>query len=486
GPYVLSPAGLARVHRLYDDNQNVFMTPIKPGENESRNFQPLEMTGSYPQSLAAAVPSRLSAHPTKQHSIRGKRMGVKELYAFRGLRMALSNRAYYAVSTPAERTAPAIQKLLQAGAIMVRTTKCSSMISREDPIEAVDFPAPWNPRGDGYQTPVGSSSGSAAGIASYDWLDFTIGTDTNGNSRRPAFVNGCFQHRFSHDALSLEGVRPCYQPFDAHAVFARDLATLEAVVKVVCDEEEPSRHKRPTVLIYPSDYLPVADMEQQGMIDAFNRQIAEAHHIPIRTVSFRDAWAKSPPEDAKGKDLRSYLERAGLHTFVHDFYHNSDAFRSRYESRYGHPPHVNKVTRWRWDVGSRITRDQRDHAFRRTQIYKSWVLDSILEVDKETALVVLPIKDAVPNYRDTDPGPPFAQDVWDPLWLSSVLGAPEMSVPVGNISYRSRITRRDELLPVSVLVMSPPGTDIMLADALKTTFIKSARPLTVKTGRNMY
>ena len=81
------------------------------------------------------------------------------------------------------------------------------------------------------------------------------------------------------------------------------------------------------------------------------------------------------------------------------------------------------------DAGSQITREQRDDAFRRTEVYKLWVLHHILKVDNETALVVLPIKDAEPNYRDTDPGPPFAQEVWDPLWLSPVLGAPEISVP---------------------------------------------------------
>lgn len=105
-------------------------------------------------------------------------MGVKDLFAINGLRMTLSNRAFYAVSTPVENTAPAIQSFIEAGAIMVGTTKCSSMISREDPVEAVDFAAPWNSRGDGYQSPVGSSSGSAAAIASYDWLDFTIGSDS--------------------------------------------------------------------------------------------------------------------------------------------------------------------------------------------------------------------------------------------------------------------------------------------------------------------
>ncbi|KAF2247756.1 amidase signature enzyme [Trematosphaeria pertusa] len=135
------------------------------------------IAGSYPQSLSIAVPSKLSAVPTPAFPLRGKRIGVKELFALRGLHMALSNRAFYAVASPAEHTAPAIQKLLDAGAILVGSTKCSSMTSREDPAETVDFMAPWNPRGDGYQSPVGSSSGSAAGVASYDWLDFTIGSD---------------------------------------------------------------------------------------------------------------------------------------------------------------------------------------------------------------------------------------------------------------------------------------------------------------------
>jgi hypothetical protein len=52
------------------------------------------------------------------------------------------------------------------------------MISREEPVEATAFQAPFSPRGDGYQSPVGSSSGSAAAIASYEWLDLPIGSDS--------------------------------------------------------------------------------------------------------------------------------------------------------------------------------------------------------------------------------------------------------------------------------------------------------------------
>ncbi|KAJ4298065.1 hypothetical protein N0V90_005964 [Kalmusia sp. IMI 367209] len=174
GPYALSPAGLSQVYRLYDDTKNAFMVPIEPESAQT----------GYPQSLSIAVPSKLSALPTKEHPLSGKRIAVKEIFALRGLRIALSNRAFYAIQSPSKHTAPAIQQLLDTGVTLVGSTKCSSMISREDPIEAVDFQAPWNPRGDGYQSPVGSSSGSAAGIASYDWLDITIGSDSESSETR--------------------------------------------------------------------------------------------------------------------------------------------------------------------------------------------------------------------------------------------------------------------------------------------------------------
>ena len=145
--------------------------------NYKRPFESPGITGSDPYSLSVAVPSKICSPRSKDSPLLGKRIGVKELFDIFGLRMAPSNRAFYAMSTPAQTTAPAIQKLIDAGAVMVGTTKCSSIISREDPIEAVDFQAPFNTRGDGYQSPAGSSSGSAAAIASYEWLDFTSGSD---------------------------------------------------------------------------------------------------------------------------------------------------------------------------------------------------------------------------------------------------------------------------------------------------------------------
>ncbi len=92
------------------------------------------------------------------------------------------------MSTPCDKTAKSIQKLIDAGAEIVGKNKLSSFAAREAPTESVDYQAPFNPRGDGYQYPAGSSSGSAAAVASYDWLDFAIGTDSefsNVDPRKP-------------------------------------------------------------------------------------------------------------------------------------------------------------------------------------------------------------------------------------------------------------------------------------------------------------
>lgn len=99
----------------------------------------------------------------------------------------------------------AIQSLLDKGSYLVGMTKLACLAARGEPTESVDYRATFNSPGDGYQSPAGSSSGSAAAISSYDFLDFTITTDSKlltsynslarkvlivkatGSTRRPAF-----------------------------------------------------------------------------------------------------------------------------------------------------------------------------------------------------------------------------------------------------------------------------------------------------------
>jgi Asp-tRNA(Asn)/Glu-tRNA(Gln) amidotransferase A subunit family amidase len=105
-------------------------------------------------------------------------VATKDNFHIKNVRMSACNRAYYELSPPPLKTAACLQRLVDLGAVIVGTTKLASFAATEEPIECIDWQAPWNPRADGYQSPAGSSSGSGAAIAAYDWLDIGIGSDS--------------------------------------------------------------------------------------------------------------------------------------------------------------------------------------------------------------------------------------------------------------------------------------------------------------------
>lgn len=116
---------------------------------------------------------------------------IKDNIDLEGIRTSVGNRAFYNTFPPREKSADCVQKLVDQGAVIVGKTKLNSFGNWEEPMEYTDYQAPWNPRADGYQSPGGSSSGSAAAIVAYDCLDIALGTDSK-SSHTSA---GCWQIR---------------------------------------------------------------------------------------------------------------------------------------------------------------------------------------------------------------------------------------------------------------------------------------------------
>ena len=54
----------------------------------------------------------------------------------------------------------------------------SAFAMMEHPMQSIDYQASFNPRGDGYLITGGSSGGSAAAVAAYDWIDLAICSDS--------------------------------------------------------------------------------------------------------------------------------------------------------------------------------------------------------------------------------------------------------------------------------------------------------------------
>ncbi|KAK4497672.1 hypothetical protein PRZ48_010325 [Zasmidium cellare] len=233
-----------------------------------------------------------------------------------------------------------------------------------------------------------------------------------------------------------------------------------------------------------TDYFPVPNCKQQQLIDDFVGDLSKCFQINIRTVCLQDLWEDTAPFDAHGQPLQDYLRNVGQNSFFYDFYHSSDSFREEYERKYHRAPAVNAVTKWRWKIAKGISKAQRDDAVRRLDVYKKWLLEQV--VVGNHPIVILPVMDAVPTYRDDPPSSPATQEAWHQLWMAPILGSPEVTLPIGQMPYHSRVSEREEQLPVAISLMGLPGTDISLINTAKTVLEKSGRPCRVATGREMF
>lgn len=176
------------------------------------------------------MPSRSYTNSQKRADkpLLGVRIAGKDIFDIEGFKTSLCNRAWIEYHAPKSETAPCLKRLQDLGAIIVGKTHLNAMVVREESMECVEFLAPFNPRGDGYQTPSGSSTGSCVALAAYPWIDFTLGSDSqspiissthktihsnvpilylaNGSCRKPAYWMGCFAIRPTTGVLDTRGV----------------------------------------------------------------------------------------------------------------------------------------------------------------------------------------------------------------------------------------------------------------------------------------
>ena len=128
-----------------------------------------------------------------------------------------------------QRTAPVVQRLLDAGALLVGKTNLDQFATGLTGARS-PYGAPESVFGGGL-IPGGSSSGSAVAVAA-GTVDFALGTDTAGSGRVPAALNGIVGIKPTRGLLSTLGVVPACRSLDCVSVFARDVAQADAVLRI--------------------------------------------------------------------------------------------------------------------------------------------------------------------------------------------------------------------------------------------------------------
>ena len=161
GPYFLEAAtgSVYMAYRLYSDFAGAFSQPLIQTPAGGFAFLSAQTVGS--ASLTIGVPSRLYYTATAEKPLAGVRVGIKNIYDLEGVQTSDGNRAYYNLYPPRSASAIAVQKLIDAGAVIVGHQKASQFANGEEATaDWVDYHSPFNPRGDGYQDPSSSSSGA--------------------------------------------------------------------------------------------------------------------------------------------------------------------------------------------------------------------------------------------------------------------------------------------------------------------------------------
>jgi amidase len=160
------------------------------------------------------------------------------------------------------RTAPTVQRLLDAGARFVGKTVTDELAFSMNGQNA-HFGAPINGAAPD-RISGGSSSGSASAVSSR-LCDVALGTDTGGSVRAPASHCGLYGLRPTHGRISLHGALDLAPSFDTCGWFARDVGTFARVADVLLG---PDTAPAPTRLLWPEDLWAQLAPEARGAAEA--------------------------------------------------------------------------------------------------------------------------------------------------------------------------------------------------------------------------
>ncbi|GAA5975536.1 hypothetical protein JCM10908_005194 [Rhodotorula pacifica] len=498
GPYMAEVSGtgnrvrLSKVYRVYRDEMQAFTAPAVPDASGNFFYQlSAEVAGM--NTLSIPVPSRIYTwNVTSPRPLEGMRVAVKDIYNLAGFKTGCGNRAYFNLYDAAETSAYSVQKLIDDGAIIVGKVK-TSQFANGAAVSAgwFDQLAPYNPRGDGYQSPSTSSAGSAAGLAAYDWLDFAIGSDTGGSIRYPAGACGLYGLRPSWGALSLEGVMPMASRLDTPGFFARSGDYLAKFGKAWFADTNATRafDAYPAVVRAPEDLIAVTGAARP-IYNRFVSQLAGFLGGSVDNTSYYGQWNETIGQEV-GADLLTY-GNASWTVFV-GYYQSlnlGDQFFADYESMNGgRRPTIDATVQVRWDYGRQVGLEGYNEALDVKAHVKEFAERYLTPTSNTTcseSLFVYPNSDgSSPNYRTyfpTFPGPAFG---WGPQTTCIYADSPEITIPIGQVPYNSTVDGVTEYLPVTVNINAAAGCDYMLfslAESLHDAGIISE----VKTGRTAF
>lgn len=222
--------------------------------------------------------------------LQGLTFAVKDLFDVAGYPTGGGNPHVLARSGIKTATAPAVQRLLDAGAAFVAKTHTDELAFSMNGQNAhygrpVNGAAPDRITG-------GSSSGSAAAVSN-GLCDFALGSDTGGSVRAPASHCGLFGIRPTHGRISLERCLPLSESLDTCGFFARDIGTFARVAEVMFGADPAPLPSAPRLLIATDLFTQPTPEAREALVPAGARieaALGKASPVTVADRPLAELW----------------------------------------------------------------------------------------------------------------------------------------------------------------------------------------------------
>ncbi|EIW70951.1 hypothetical protein TREMEDRAFT_61469 [Tremella mesenterica DSM 1558] len=481
------------VFRLYPDAYRTFVVGVYPVTNSTsyKTLRRLDENGD----LLIPVPSRLDTKASAQSSLQmaGQRVAVKDIYDLEGVHTTAGNRAFGKIYGTARDTAPVIRKLEDLGAVVVGKVKTAMFAtggSTNDVTVIEQYP--FSPRSDLHQSGGASSSGSACAVGAYEWLDAAVGSDTGGSVRLPAALLGLYGNRPSTGALSLDKVTALSSYSDTAGLFSRLPTQFTSNLRAWLHNSPlnfQTYKSLPKKIYYPTDYLPHGSPEARMIVEDFLTRMETVLGMERVPLDFATEAAKVGYDQQGFGDLRkAYLTVSRWWQWNHV----GKQFVEKYgELNGGRYPPLDPKSRDAWVLGRTLTLEDYEGAVKQLREFARWFSEGILGKDDESGSRGIFVYDigtgGLPNYREAtlNDGVNAITPLLSPGSIASSAGCPDITLPIGQARFTSVISGKEEMKPVTINLVAPPGTDLMLLDVIDR-LAQEGLLREVKTGRTAF